>query len=93
MTMQKIFFSKNVLLKPLAGLSAVVLLAASCGNGSDNVNPDAGFVDYVEAYTGGLVSEGSSVKIQFASTPQCRRKGFSVSLHRSGERPVGWAPG
>ena len=69
MTMQKIFFSKNVLLKPLAGLSAVVLLAASCGNGSDNVNPDAGFVDYVEAYTGGLVSEGSSVKIQFASTP------------------------
>ena len=44
--------------------------AASCGNENEGTeNPDAGFADYIEAYTGGLISEGSSVKIQFASTP------------------------
>ena len=58
------------MLKPMAGLAAAALLALSCGNGGEGAdNPDAGFVDYVEAYTGGLVSETSSIKIEFASTP------------------------
>lgn len=55
------------MLKSLA-TAVAAMIVVSCGNGS-SVEPDAGFVDYVEAYTGGLVSGASSVKIEFASTP------------------------
>ncbi len=65
---EKIFAMKNIL-KSMFVL-AVAVTAASCGNeNKDSESPDAGFADYIEAYTGGLISDESSVKIQFASTP------------------------
>ncbi len=58
------------MMKSLAGLVVAASLAFSCGNGNGAAeNPDGGFVNYIEAYTGGLISDASSVKIQFASTP------------------------
>ena len=54
----------------LAALTAAAMLLLSCGRSNDDAkNPSSGFVDYVDAYTGGLISESSSVKIEFASTP------------------------
>lgn len=59
----------NGVLKRMVVVASLLLLF-SCGGGNDGVkNPDAGFVDYIEAYTGGLVSTGSSIRIEFASTP------------------------
>ena len=61
--------SRNII-KLLAALTAAAMLLLSCGRSNDDAkNPSSGFVDYVDAYTGGLISESSSVKIEFASTP------------------------
>lgn len=57
-------------LKHASMVAASALLLFSCKGGNEDLkNPDAGFVDYIEAYTGGLVGGGSTVKIEFASTP------------------------
>ena len=57
-------------LKRVAVAAASVLLLFSCRGGNEGLkNPDEGFVNYIEAYTGGLVSTGSAVRIEFASTP------------------------
>ena len=76
--------SRNIM-KLLAALTAAAMLLLSCGRSNDDAkNPSSGFVDYVDAYTGGLISESSSVKIEFASTPDTSvpTDGLSVSALR-----------
>ena len=51
-------------------LLCVSLAAASCGGSpSAPAEPDGDFVNWIDAYTGGLVSSSSTIKVEFASTP------------------------
>ncbi len=59
---------KALSLRLFSSLVAVVSLL-SCGNGQKSEVPAPGFADYIEAYTGGVVSSSSTVRIEFAVTP------------------------
>ncbi len=57
--------SKLALLPSLA--LALLPLLGGCGNGKGLQAPAAAFIDYVYAYTGGTISQDSSIRIDFAS--------------------------
>ncbi len=51
-------------------LLCVSLAVASCGgSASEQTEPDGDFINWIEAYTGGLVSSSSTIKVEFASAP------------------------
>lgn len=51
-----------------AALSATIL--SGCGQHNDNT-PDNSFTEYIEAYTGGLITGNSSIVIELASPAEC----------------------
>ena len=61
-----VFSSKMTLLKVLCLLAACVSLSACRSAGREDVVPSADFAPYVSAYTGGIVSRASAVRIELA---------------------------
>ncbi len=52
----------------LAVVSAVIALAAvSCGRSAGTTEPSPKFTSYIKAYTGGVVNESSTIKVEFTS--------------------------
>lgn len=45
----------------------IALTAISCGERADTSEPSAEFTSYIKAYTGGIIHENSSIRIEFAS--------------------------
>lgn len=56
-------------MKVVSALIACIMLIASC-SGNRSTDPSTEFAAYVKAYTGGLVSSTSSVRVEFASDMQ-----------------------
>ena len=61
-------------------LIALALLAAACAP-KQTGSPDAAFANYVKAYTGGVVSDGTAIRVELAApVPMDRQTGGLFSF-------------
>lgn len=77
------------ILKTAALAAVTILLAGSCGGGSKNPDPD--FATYVKAYTGGIISEDTPIRIELTGRVEGVEEGkidpkglFSFTPHLDG---------
>lgn len=84
-----------MIMKRLLTLFAALFMCAamfvSCnGNGGKAVEPSTAFTTYIKAYTGGMVSSGSSVRIEFAAPVKTVEDASLFSFSPSVKGSVRW---
>ena len=59
-------------------MTALVILAAACAPRGGTNGPDPAFANYVKAYTGGVVSDGTTLRVELASPVPMERQGDAL---------------
>ncbi|MBN3034765.1 MAG: hypothetical protein JW861_04210, partial [Bacteroidales bacterium] len=67
---------------PLAALLMLVLMISCHRTSSPEQPPDAAFMDWITAYTGGMISSAASIEIHFARDADPSRAGNPAALFR-----------